>query len=77
MALAPKTHYTVDEKQKSILITDEGYEAAEDVLGVRRNRSRQLLLRPNVCCKGVKSIRVPCCRLFAVVDAAPDGRRII
>jgi hypothetical protein len=28
-------HYTVDEKQKTILITDDGYEAAEDVLGVR------------------------------------------
>ena len=27
-------HYTVDEKQKSILITEEGYEAAEDVLQV-------------------------------------------
>ena len=26
----------MDEKQKSILITDDGYEAAEDVLGVRR-----------------------------------------
>lgn len=34
-ALAPKVHYTVDEKQKSILITDDGYEAAEDVLEVR------------------------------------------
>lgn len=33
-ALAPKVHYTVDEKQKSILITDDGYEAAEDVLEV-------------------------------------------
>ena len=33
-ALAPKVHYTVDEKQKSILITDDGYEAAEDVLQV-------------------------------------------
>ena len=27
-------HYTVDEKQKSVLITEEGYEAAEDVLQV-------------------------------------------
>ena len=27
-------HYTVDEKQKSILITEDGYEAAEDVLEV-------------------------------------------
>lgn len=33
-ALAPDVHYTVDEKQKSILITDDGYEAAEDVLQV-------------------------------------------
>jgi preprotein translocase subunit SecA len=33
-ALAPEVHYTVDEKQKSILITEDGYEAAEDVLQV-------------------------------------------
>lgn len=42
-ALAPKTHYTVDEKQKSILITDDGYEAAEDVLGVARPPRHRLL----------------------------------
>ena len=34
-ALARDVHYTVDEKQKAVLITDEGYEAAEDVLEVR------------------------------------------
>lgn len=34
-ALAPATHYTVDEKRNTILVTDDGYEAAEDVLGVR------------------------------------------
>ena len=28
-------HYTVDEKQKSILMTDDGYEAAEMALDVR------------------------------------------
>ncbi|XRB03548.1 protein translocase subunit SecA [Pycnococcus provasolii] len=33
-ALSRDVHYTVDEKQKSVLITDEGYEAAEEVLGV-------------------------------------------
>jgi len=33
-ALAPATHYTVDEKRNTILVTDDGYEAAEDVLGV-------------------------------------------
>ena len=27
-------HYTIDEKQKAVLITDDGYEAAEDVLQV-------------------------------------------
>ena len=27
-------HYTVDEKQKSVLLTEEGYEAAEDLLQV-------------------------------------------
>lgn len=30
----PGVHYKVDEKQKSVLLTEEGYEAAEDVLGV-------------------------------------------
>lgn len=30
----PGIHYKVDEKQKSVLLTEEGYEAAEDVLGV-------------------------------------------
>ena len=33
-AMERDLHYTVDEKQKSILITEEGYEAAEDVLQV-------------------------------------------
>ena len=33
-ALQKGEHYTVDEKQRSILITEEGYEAAEDVLQV-------------------------------------------
>ena len=34
-ALGRDTHYTVDEKQKNVLLTEEGYEAAEDVLAVR------------------------------------------
>ena len=33
-ALAKDVHYTVDEKQRNVLITEEGYEAAEEVLGV-------------------------------------------
>ncbi|XP_026446421.1 protein translocase subunit SecA, chloroplastic-like [Papaver somniferum] len=28
-------HYTVDEKQKSVLITEQGYEDAEEILGVK------------------------------------------
>ena len=35
--MARDVHYTVDEKQKAVLITDEGYEAAEDVLEVTAN----------------------------------------
>ena len=31
----PGIHYRVDEKQKSVLMTDEGYEEAEEALGVR------------------------------------------
>lgn len=34
-ALVKDEHYTVDEKQKSVLMTEDGYEAAEDVLEVR------------------------------------------
>ena len=34
-AMERDLHYTVDEKQKSVLITEEGYEAAEDVLQAR------------------------------------------
>ena len=34
-ALSKEFHYTVDEKQKSVLMTEEGYEGAEEVLGVR------------------------------------------
>ena len=34
-ALAREVHYTVDEKQKSVLFTEDGYEAAEDVLAVQ------------------------------------------
>lgn len=33
-AMTRDVHYTVDEKQKNILLTEEGYEAAEDVLQV-------------------------------------------
>eukprot|EP00887_Chlorella_sp_A99_P001989 scaffold18.g1989.t1 len=33
-ALAREVHYTVDEKQRNVLLTEEGYEAAEDVLQV-------------------------------------------
>jgi preprotein translocase subunit SecA len=29
------THYTVDEKQKSILLSEQGYEAAEEILDVK------------------------------------------
>ena len=32
--LSRDVHYTVDEKQRSVLLTEEGYEAAEDVLAV-------------------------------------------
>ena len=34
-ALQKEFHYTVDEKQRSILLTEDGYEAAEDVLQAR------------------------------------------
>ena len=34
-ALAKDLHYTVDEKQRNVLLTEEGYEAAEDVLQVQ------------------------------------------
>jgi hypothetical protein len=37
-ALARDVHYTVDEKQKSVLLTEEGYEAVEDVLQVQYRR---------------------------------------
>jgi preprotein translocase subunit SecA len=33
-ALVRDVHYTVDEKQRNVLLTEEGYEAAEDVLQV-------------------------------------------
>ncbi|KAI8466746.1 MAG: chloroplast-associated SecA protein [Monoraphidium minutum] len=33
-ALAKDVHYTVDEKQRSVLLTEDGYEAVEDVLQV-------------------------------------------
>ena len=33
-ALSKEVHCTVDEKQNSVLITEEGYEGAEEVLGV-------------------------------------------
>jgi preprotein translocase subunit SecA len=34
-ALTKNVHYTVDEKQKSVLLTEDGYEAVEDVLQVK------------------------------------------
>ena len=44
-ALSRDLHYTVDEKQKAVLITDDGYEAAEDVLEVRESEPD----RPQPC----------------------------
>ena len=41
-------HYTVDEKQKSVLITEEGYEAAEDVLQVRALHGRLAHMQPSL-----------------------------
>ena len=38
-ALTRDVHYTVDEKQKSVLLTEDGYEAVEDVLQVRQRSS--------------------------------------
>lgn len=34
-ALTKDMHYTVDEKQRNVLLTEDGYEAVEDVLQVR------------------------------------------
>jgi preprotein translocase subunit SecA len=34
-ALARDVHYTVDEKGRNVLLTEEGYEAVEEVLGVK------------------------------------------
>ena len=53
-ALARDVHYTVDEKQKAVLITDEGYEAAEDVLEVGLRFSfcalaKESVVRSNMC----------------------------
>jgi len=42
-ALTKDMHYTVDEKQRNVLLTEEGYEAVEDVLQVRLD---EMLLRP-------------------------------
>lgn len=42
-ALAKAVHYTVDEKQRNVLLTEEGYEAAEDVLQVRTNHSSEAI----------------------------------
>lgn len=41
-ALARDVHYTVDEKQRNVLLTEEGYEAAEDVLQAGAFRARAL-----------------------------------
>lgn len=33
-------HYTVDEKQRNVLLTEDGYEAVEDVLQVGQGAQR-------------------------------------
>ena len=43
-AMEKGLHYTVDEKQKSILLTEDGYETAEDILGVSAFLHMQELL---------------------------------
>lgn len=52
-AMERDLHYTVDEKQKSILITEEGYEAAEDVLQVDLNHG----VRPCMCPLPLKPLK--------------------
>lgn len=62
------THYTVDEKQKSILITEEGYEAAEEVLEVGHDAGRcicQSTSRPMCSC-----MIVPTCALLDAVHSS-------
>ena len=35
LQLEPETHYEVDEKQRNVILTDEGFEQAENLLGVK------------------------------------------
>lgn len=51
----PGVHYKVDEKQKSVLMTDEGYEECEEALGVSSLRAllwKQLLLQNRAKMRG-------------------------
>ena len=55
--LAKDVHYTVDEKQRNVLLTEEGYEAAEDVLQVGAVRygagGFSAAVQPRVLCRWV------------------------
>jgi preprotein translocase subunit SecA len=43
-ALTKDLHYTVDEKQRNVLLTEDGYEAVEDVLQVCGLRGPAILM---------------------------------
>lgn len=65
-ALARDVHYTVDEKQKSVLLTEDGYEAVEDVLQVRRGGGGIL---NSVCCCSLQDGRIGCAAVWKIADA--------
>ena len=71
-ALTRDVHYTVDEKQKAVLITDEGYEAAEDVLEVGL-RLLDLPLPVRMSCSTLSSTRYTFHQFYTEVEGCWRG----
>lgn len=56
-ALTKDLHYTVDEKQRNVLLTEDGYEAVEDVLQVSPGTCKTM---PGLCSFDAVNIYQPC-----------------
>ena len=70
-ALSRDVHYTVDEKQKSVLLTEDGYEAVEDVLQVGCCRVLQGALDSRCCRLLQGALDSRCCRVLRGQNGTP------
>ena len=71
-------HYTIDEKQKAVLITDDGYEAAEDVLQVpQRPAARPSTVEPLPMAMAMLRASQTCTALIHLHGMTPFAKGVL